>query len=188
MNIFLICFLFLVHLKVSSSIKPSDFCINTNSNCIKHIDSRNKHKTTCEMTKCDEKRAYDCKTGYCSVDRNSCSILVGISSSIKLIKDMKMFQNNIDNYEKFVKRVMSCSGENLVWKPSNYCSYNEYKSRHLNCKGDISFDCLNYLCSTTRKECDYIKYVYKHNKKLLNDIKMCNRSYLKVLIYKEKLF
>ena len=162
--------------------------MNTKKQCITNTKSK---KIVCKDFKCEKRLNFDCKIGYCSIDKQSCESITGIIYSIELLEiNNQIFRFNGESQKHFISKIEPCSQEKYVWNSQNFCFHEKLKQKHSSCKAKHSFHCLKDICTINKKECDNLKQILLISHEILNDIVKCSRYSIsrRILLNKEKIF
>ena len=108
-NILLI-FTFLSIITYGYSLKTTDLCLNTKKQCITNTKSK---KIVCKDFKCEKRLNFDCKIGYCSIDKQSCESITGIIYSIELLEiNNQIFRFNGESQKKQISSIDQINHDN----------------------------------------------------------------------------
>jgi hypothetical protein len=172
--------LFVLILHLVATLKPNDFCIRKQQECV-FYDSKHNYHSKCELIKCNGSFKNDCGFNICSKNKKKCNHYFYVYSKLALAIPtvdaffaLKDFEKQ-KKFQFFNKQIPDCKNEIYKFESKDFCSnekgncfvINNYLNRfalnrkithkiECKCPSKQSFKCGKY-CASNSIACAFIE-------------------------------
>ena len=190
--------LFVLILHLVATLKPNDFCIRKQQECV-FYDSKHNYHSKCELIKCNGSFKNDCGFNICSKNKNNCNHYFYVYSKLALAiptADAFFALKDFEKHKKFQlfnQKIPDCKNEIYKFESKDFCSnegncfmINNYLNRlalnrkithkiDCKCPSKQSFKCGIY-CATNSIACGFIES-NKIENKIITDCGNQNKTF-----------
>ena len=111
----ILLFLIFLTLKLTASLKPTDFCaLKQQQECKGYYDKESNYQNECKIMKCNRKFSEDCGFNICSRDKVKCIHYFNLFSKLALATPSFFASKSSEKQKKFYsfnKKIPNCKNK-----------------------------------------------------------------------------